>query len=112
MMKNTIIKDQIAQYERRAERMYSTYDDSNTHWKRVVDLYFQQQDLFIAMSNLRADLLDENLANDVTEQAVCQDDIESQLTLPTNKVPVERITTASTSITLHPVNKKHQKLCN
>ena len=53
MMQNTIIKDQITPYERRAERMCPKYNEANVHWKRVEDLYSQQQGLLSALGNLR-----------------------------------------------------------
>ena len=54
MMQTIILKDQITQYERRAERICPTYDENNVHWERVDNLYSQQQGLLTALTNLRS----------------------------------------------------------
>ena len=61
MMQNTILKDQIAQYEKRAERMCPTYDEKNVHWERVDSLYLQQEGLLSTLTNLRSTLLNKEV---------------------------------------------------
>ena len=120
MMQNTILKDQIAQYEKRAERMCPTYNEKNVHWERVDSLYLQQEGLLSTLTNLRSTLLHKEVNkqsnkfdNEVidigneTEKAVIditgiqgsgnQEDQASQLTSTTPHVPSEITTTKITS---------------
>ena len=61
MMQNTILKDQIAQYEKRAERVCPTYNEKNVHWARVDGLYLQQEGLLSTLTKLRTQLLNKEL---------------------------------------------------
>ena len=115
MMQNTILKDQIAQYEKRAERMCPTYNEKNVHWARVDGLYLQQEGLLSTLTKLRTQLLNkevdkasDNFDNEVidigneTDKGVIeingnQEDQSSQLTSTTPRVPSEILTTKATS---------------
>ena len=109
MMQNTIINDQITQYERQAERMCPTNNEANVHWKRVDNLYSQQQELLTSVDNLRLQLSNESTENefnnstnndviDISSEVggVTQEDTASHLTSQTLKVPV-KVTTGTTT---------------